>query len=155
MQKKLQLLLSRFLRDTDATVLLETLIAVPVLTIFAVGVLEFGNIFWQRQQVQIATRDAARYWSRCRPDFSSCSVTVARNLAFYGNPEGTGGLRVPGWSDPANLVIEPAVPPAVASPSDIVRVSATLNYLGSPMIRLALPNAVTVTYAHQERYIGW
>lgn len=155
MQEKLQLLLSRFIRETDATVLLETLIAVPVLTVFAVGTLEFGNIFWQRQQVQIAARDAARYWSRCRPTFSSCSLTVARNLAFYGNPQGTGGLRVPGWSDAADLSIEPAVPPAVATPTDIVRVVATLDYIGSPMISLALPTAITVTYTHEERYIGW
>lgn len=155
MRKQPRSLLSRFFQDTDAAVLLETLVAVPVITILAVGTLEFGNIFWQRQQVQIATRDAARYWSRCRPDFSSCSLTIARNLAFYGNPEGTGGLRVPGWNNPANLVIEPAVPPSVASPTDIVRVSATLDYLGSPMIRIAIQNAVTVTYAHEERYIGW
>ncbi len=147
--------LSRFKRDTAGTVLVETLIAIPVLTILAVGTLEFGNIFWQRQQVQVAVRDAARYWSRCRPDFSSCSVAVARNIAFYGNPQGTGGLRVPGWDDPENLVIEPATPPTVALPTDIVRVTGTLNYLGSPLMHVALPDAITVTYVHEERYIGW
>lgn len=147
--------LSRFMRDTAGTVLVETLIAVPVLTILAVGTLEFGNIFWQRQQMQIAVRDAARYWSRCRPDFSNCTAAVARNIAFYGNPAGTGGLRVPGWNDAAELTIEPATPPTVASSTDIVRVTGTLNYLGSPLMHVTLPNAITVTYVHEERYIGW
>jgi len=148
-------ILSRFFGETEATVLLETLIAVPVITVLAVGTLEFGNIFWQRQQLQIAVRDAARYWARCRPDFSSCSANVARNIAFHGNPQGTGGLRVPGWQNAADLVIEPAVPPGVASSTDIVRVVGTLFYLGSPMMRFAMPSAITVTYAHEERYIGW
>jgi len=163
LQDRSRSILSRFFGETEATVLLETLIAVPVITVLAVGTLEFGNIFWQRQQLQIAVRDAARYWARCRPtsdDFTpSCSANVARNIAFYGKPypqPAIDGLRVPGWDDEeANLIIEPAVLPRDAQPTVIVRVVGTLNYLGSPMMRFAMPSAITVTYAHEERYIGW
>jgi len=161
LQDRSRSILSRFFCETEATVLLETLIAVPVITVLAVGTLEFGNIFWQRQQLQIAVRDAARYWARCRPpsdDFTpSCSANVARNIAFHGNPQGTGGLRVPDWYDEeANLIIEPAVLPRDAQPTVIVRVVGTLKYKASPMILFALPtDRITVTYAHEERYIGW
>jgi len=73
-----------FAFGTEGALLTETLIVVPVITIFAVGILEFGNVFWQRHQVQVGVRDAARYWSRCRAaaPFNTCSPEIAQNLAF-------------------------------------------------------------------------
>ena len=107
---------------TEGALLTEALIVVPVVTIFAVGILEFGNVFWQRHQVQVGVRDAARYWSRCRgtAPFNTCTQDIARNLAFYGNPAGTGAPRVPGWINDDDLDIAPLAPHASASPSGSV-----------------------------------
>ncbi|THD82451.1 pilus assembly protein [Aliigemmobacter aestuarii] len=155
MGKRLKTRLARFLIACEGAVLIETLLAVPVATVFAAGVLEFGNVFWQRQQMQVGVRDAARYWSRCRPDFGACSIDIARNIAFYGNPAGTGNLRVPGWSDAADLAITPATPPGAPVATDLVRVTGTLDYLGSPLFRLVTSGGISVTYVHEQRYIGW
>lgn len=145
----------RFVTSTQGAVLAEAMIVLPVVTIFAIGVLEFGSVFWQRQQLQTGVRDAARYWSRCRPDFSFCSIAIARNIAFYGNPEGTGSPRVPNWINAADLVIAPATPPGAPSPDDLVVATGTLTYTGSPLISLLSLPILTITYQHTERYIGW
>lgn len=135
----------------------ETLIVVPVVTIFAVGILEFGNVFWQRHQVQVAVRDAARYWARCRgiAPFDTCSQTIARNLAFYGNPAGTGAPRIVGWTDPTALVIDPVIPPSSPDLDDLVIVTGTHTYTGSPLMRLLQIEAFDFSYTHEQRYMGW
>lgn len=149
--------LRSFVSGTEAALLTETLIVVPVVTIFAVGILEFGNVFWQRHQVQVGVRDAARYWSRCRATapFTTCTQDLARNLAFFGNPAGTGAPRVPGWTDAADLTITPATPPSNPGAADIVTATGSLTYTGSPLMRLIELEGFTFTYTHNQRYMGW
>ena len=83
--------------------LTEALLAVPFVTLFAAGILEFGNIFWERMQIDAGLRDAGRYMSRCRPTTptytSSCSEVTAKLIAFYGtqSPAEGAALRVRGW----------------------------------------------------------
>lgn len=157
MIRRLRRKLREFIPATEGAILTETLIVVPVITIFAVGILEFGNVFWQRHQVQVAVRDAARYWARCRAvaPFTTCDQTIARNLAFYGNPAGTGGPRVAGWIDPASLDIAPLTPPSNPDRDDVVIVTGTHKYTGSPLMRLIQIDAFDFSYTHQQRYIGW
>jgi Flp pilus assembly protein TadG len=149
--------LRSFISGTEAALLTETLIVVPVVTIFAVGILEFGNVFWQRHQVQVGVRDAARYWSRCRATapFNTCTQDIARNLAFFGNPAGTGAPRVPGWTAAADLTILPATPPSNPGAADIVTVTGSLTYTGSPLMRLIDLEGFTFAYTHNQRYMGW
>ena len=154
-------LIQRFYKKDDGSILIEALLAIPVVTIFSVGILEYGNVLWQRQQVQTGVRDAARYWSRCRPLDSSggaympCNITTARNIAFYGNPTGTGGLRVPGWEDDAGLVITPAVPPTVSTLDDMATITGIAQYDASPIFHLLQIDPITIQYEFQMRYIGW
>lgn len=161
MMRRVRHMLRRFASDREGSVLVETLIAVPVVTVLTVGVLEFGNIFWQRQLVQTGVRDAARYWSRCRPatvEFAAtCSVDIARNIAFYGNPAGTGALRLPNWNSADDLQIVPAQDafPSPPQPDDLVTVRGRLTHVSSPMFGLLGIDPITFTYTHSERYIGW
>ena len=138
----------RLFGDDEGTILAEALIVVPFITIFAVGILEFGNVFWQRHLLEVGVRDAARYWSRCRPNlvtgdaFMNCSIDIARNIAFYGKPNPAEGeyLRVPNWYGEDALVIEPAVPPTVPADTDIVFVKGEVAYASSPLIGLSRPS---------------
>ncbi|MBC2837495.1 pilus assembly protein [Gemmobacter straminiformis] len=151
-------LISRFRTSEQGAILVEALIAIPIITIFAVGLLEFGVMFWERQQMQAGVRDAARYWSRCSQTAAaagSCSLTKARNIAFYSNPAGTGGLRVPNWYRPEDLAISPTTPPANTAPTDIVYAEGRLLYSGSPLFGLLDIGAVTVRYNYSMRYLGW
>ena len=141
--------------------LVEALIVVPVFTLFALGVLEFGNVLWQRNQLQVGVRDATRYWARCSPNVAGswpggpCNLTIARNILVYGNPGGTGNPRVPGWDDDAVLTVEPATIPSVPTASDLVEMNGSAIYNGSPLFSALGISEITLNYAHQERYIGW
>jgi TadE-like protein len=161
--------LQRFKESTGGAILVEALIVVPVVTILAVGILEFGNVFWERQQMQSGVRDAARYWSRCNQSAlfvganpPTCDIATARNIAFYGNPDGTGFLRVPGWSEDDELNIYwvrdntiLTAQPSPATPDDLVVVEGELDYFGSPLFGVLQIDPIVVTYRHTQRYIGW
>jgi len=144
-------------RDEDGTVLIETLIAMPVLMIMTFGILEFGNMMWQRQQLQIGVRDAARYWSKCRPTFHSCTLANAQNIAFYGDPRGAANsaLRVPGWDDSSELTITPASPPTEPDENDLVIVSAKFVYQGTPVYDAIFGGTTEIGYNYTTRYFGW
>jgi Flp pilus assembly protein TadG len=165
-------LLSRFISSTRGAILVEALIVVPVVTIFAVGLLEFGNVFWQRQQMQAGVRDAARYMSRCNlsPTFQtgttpSCSLDIARNIAFYGAPSATGRfLRVPNWKDADDLTFfyhdratntSSAAAPTAPDSRDLVVVQGKLDYAGSPLIQMLQIEPIRITYQYMQRYTSW
>lgn len=159
-------MIRHFVRQDLGTVLTETIIAVPLLTILAIGMLEFGNILWQRHQMEVGVRDAARYWARCRPtvptatgtaDFMPCEIDIAKNIAFFGNPAGTGPWRVPGWdgSETEHLEITPTTPPGVPTATDVVQATGQFDYRGSPLIGALNLGTITLSYTHEQRYIGW
>ncbi|MDA5093101.1 pilus assembly protein [Aliiroseovarius sp. KMU-50] len=148
-------------RCEKGSIFVESLLVLPLITLLSVGILEFGNVLWQRHQVQTGVRDAARYWARCKPNVvgytSNCSMTKARNIAFYGNPQGTGALRVPNWQSDSQLTILPAKTDLPPSPNngDKVYAKAELDYAGSPLFALLRINTVRIEYAHYQRYLGW
>jgi Flp pilus assembly protein TadG len=154
--------LRRFVSREGGSLFIEALIVIPFVTVFAVGVLEFGNIFWQRHQMQVGVRDAARYWARCRDSIggvdAGCSETVARNIAFYGTPNVSASVRVPGWTNAADLVLTPATAAGlVLNPDsdDLVVATGTHDYQASPLFGLLNLDTIAITVRHEERYFGW
>lgn len=158
---------SVFIKDERGTVFVEFLIVFPVLTFLCLGFFEFANILWERQQMQVGLRDAARYWSRCRTEISGasteCTADIARNIAFYGNPAGSGRLRVPGWDEPAEISFDPeqdelpnrAVLPGEPPVRPLVTVSGSVGYSGLPFFSTLLDRSITIRHSVQMRYIGW
>jgi Flp pilus assembly protein TadG len=144
----------RFQREEHGAVLAETLVVVPFVTLFSVGILEFGNMFWQKEQIETGLRDAARYLARCQTDATfaaACSETAARNIAFFGtaSPSDGAALRVPGWGpDAADITITEPV-------AGVVRVEAAHGYLSSPLFGWLDLDAISIEAFHEERYIGW
>lgn len=146
-----------FRAQNSGAVLIELMLAAPILLIFTAGLFELGNIFWQRQQLQIGVRDAARYLSRCNAticNYANAQAT-ARNIALYSSPTTQTALRVPGWDDPASIEIAPAALVANPGPSDMITVSASTAYAGSPFFSLLGFTGVTLSYSYSMRYIGW
>jgi Flp pilus assembly protein TadG len=141
------------LRDQGGAVLLEALVVVPFVTLFSVGILEFGNMFWQKEQIETGLRDAARYLARCQTAGSfaaACNAAAARNIAFYGTAAGTGtGLRVSGWGPDAGDIV-------ITEPEDgVIRVATAHAYVNSPLFEWLSLDAITIEAYHDERYIGW
>lgn len=157
--EKLARILKAFHYGTSGAVLVELLLAAPILFIFTAGLFEVGSIFWQRQQVQIGVRDAARYLSRCNASATYCDYTAAqttaRNLALYASPTTQTALRVPGWDDPTTITITPATLVSSPSASDLITVSASTPYVGSPFFTLLGFSGINLTYTYSMRHIGW
>ncbi|SDA90679.1 TadE-like protein [Sinorhizobium sp. NFACC03] len=136
----------------DGAVLTEALVAVPFVTLFAAGILEFGNIFWQRMQIDAGLRDAGRYMSRCRPrpDPEPTCEEMARKIAFYGTQASGTVLRVPGWGDDLDdITIIPL------NTDGTIRVQTVHVYQSSPVFAWLGIDEITITSFHEERYIGW
>jgi Flp pilus assembly protein TadG len=150
--------IGRFLGRDEGSILVETLLIVPVITIFAVGIMEFGNLLWQRHQLQTGVRDAARYWARCGPELN-CTIERARNIAFYGTPApqvGVSPVRVPGWTEDSQLTVtpDPNPAPAAATAQSVISVTGEFEYTGL-LLALIGVQPVSVSYTHTQRYIGW
>lgn len=125
---------------------------VPILTVFAAAVLEFGMLFLERQAVQTGVRDAARYLALCRVETGRCSETMARNLAFTATLDGSGAARLPGWGGAADdLVVTGGLPPA----SGVVTVTGRFEHGGSPLFDLLNLPPLVITARHQERWLAW
>ncbi|MES0005537.1 pilus assembly protein [Mesorhizobium sp. M0062] len=151
--------LERFHRDEHGAVLAETLLIVPFVTVFSVGILEFGNMFWEKEQVETGLRDAARYLARCQPSnalsgyVSQCSDTVARRIAYYGtsNPAAT-VLRVQGWGPSGSTIVFATV---TRSGTKVITANTSLAYSSSPLFGWTGLANITIQAFHEERYIGW
>lgn len=145
-----------FWSKEEGAVLAEALVAVPFVTLLAVGILEFGNVFWERMQIDAGLRDAGRYLSRCRPTSptytSTCTEATAKMIAFYGTQSPTEGakLRVPGWG--------PELADITVNPVDVdgtFTVSTAHLYKASPLFGWLGIDAITISVSHEERYMGW
>lgn len=145
--------------EEKGAIFVEALIILPVMTIFAAGIMEFGNVLWQRHQMQTGVRDAARYMARCSQ--TTCSEDIARAIAFVGQPSYQGSTkRIPNWPDEANQSASDALEiffldSEIVSP-DVPRVAVRgrLNYEPSPWYGALGINLITLEYVHVQRNIG-
>ncbi len=155
-------LLSRFRTSERGAILVEAFLIIPVIALFAVAVLEFGYIFWERQQMQAGVRDAARYWSRCSLlafNAGRCTPDKARRIAvtYYDPAADVTYARLNGWnaSTAASVVITPTTPPTTPTSDSIVTVTGTVQHDNSPLFVLLRFQPVTITYQYSLRYVGW
>jgi Flp pilus assembly protein TadG len=99
-------------RSTDGTALAEAAVLMPVLIVLFFGVFEYSWYFYNQQLVEIGVRDAARYMARgayvttvtkesTNPCLDATNEAAAQNLAVTGTADGSGGVRVKGWTTPA------------------------------------------------------
>lgn len=144
----------RFRRDEEGAVLVESIVILPVMIVFLVGILEFGALLYAKLEVETGLRDAARYVSRCPEPISRPQCIVnARNVAVYGTiaPSDADRARARGWA-PSDVVITPEN----FSEGTPIQASTEFAYPGSPLIGLLNIGAtIPVASFHQERVVGW
>jgi Flp pilus assembly protein TadG len=150
-----------FLSDEDGIAMTEALLAVPFLTLLAAGMLEFGSVFWQREQIETGLRDAARYMARCRhglsaslPSNTNCQ-TVARNLAYYGSSAATTALRVPDWNATNSPITFSFTATTPVCAVDNVTATTTHNILHSPIFGFLGIDEITISANHSQKMICW
>nr|WP_306264620.1 TadE family protein [Pararhizobium sp. IMCC3301] len=129
----------------------EAILAVPILIILAFGMLEFGSLFWQREQIETGLRDAARYMARCRHDTAACQTT-ARNLAYYGSVSAQSSARVPQWEADASPI---TFAETVGATQTVVTATTVHQLINSPVFGFLGIDEITITAWHDQRVIGW
>lgn len=155
--QNLHRLRTRLAASESGVVMTEALLAVPFLTLFSVGVLEFGAVLWQREQIETGLRDAARYVARCRtssgdPAIPGSCLTVARNLAYRATVDGSGDLRVSNWTAGTSDII--FTYPALAGETGVTA-TTTHQLINSPLFGMLDIDAMTITMSHTQRRLGW
>jgi len=113
--------------------LVELALVLPLLLAVCLAITEFGRAIYTYDTLAKSARDAARYLTT-QTAGSSSAWAIARNLAAYGNPAGTGPALVAGLdaTNMASLVV-------ICDPSDQPRCAGNLNQGANPSI-----NTVTV-----------
>lgn len=169
----LKQLRDRFRRDERGAVLVEMTLVAPLMIVLSAGVFEFGNIMHQKLLMQAGVNDAARFAARCNSqmytDYGLPAINcadIARNIAVFGNPAGSGSPRVAGWAttDVTVAIASPAschdavvggvtqyrsVTPQVC----IARVTNAKAYADLGMLRVIGIGPITLNGAHEERLI--
>lgn len=159
----------RFRDETDGAVMVETLLILPVIIVLLAGILEFGSVLFKKVELEAGLRDAARYVARCQDYVTGasvygCSIDAARNIAVYGDPSGSGGARVQGLA-PENIYIPPdrvyqgkqgnTFLYSGGKDVRVIRLEATFDYPGGPLLRLLGLPLVRMSAFHEEVVVGW
>ncbi|HKH20869.1 MAG TPA: TadE family protein [Gammaproteobacteria bacterium] len=156
--------LSGLCRCTAGTAALEGALVMPVAISLMAGGVEFGRVFSAYNTADKSMRSAARYLARVPRDaICTWGRDNARNLAMYGNLNGTGSPLVYGWNSSGTInLYRPAsglTPRAgfcdgtFANPI-VLELEAQVPYNVSMLEAIQLSNSFTLTVKHQERHIG-
>lgn len=102
----------RFWKSDGAAAAAEFALVLPFILPLIFIAMEAGNFFWSEQKLIQAVREGARYASRLPVDTVCSTTSVAwkqdvRNVTRFGNVEGTGRPKLPGWTDNEVVVETP------------------------------------------------
>lgn len=150
-------------RDDSGATIIEMAVVVPVIMLIGLGVLEFGNFFYNYQLIQNGVRDAARFAASMPYPPSAALPSEVQNLAVTGLPAG-GTARVAWWAPSDVSVSYSTIPNAIlengktayryAGPVPVVEVSTSVPYAALGFLDFLNITSLTVQASHQERVIG-
>ena len=155
---------NRLRRCRSGAALVEFALVAPMLVLLALGVFEFGRIVQSYHAIDKGVRDAARYLGR---GFATCdnngngsftNGTQAKNLALYGNTDGSGSVVLGFWSDPNTITINVGcvatstnwISPNGGTYIPSVTVTATVPYTGFGFINYLGLQSSGFTTQHDE-----
>lgn len=140
-------------RCTSGASIVEAAIVLPVILVIIGGIFDFGRAYATLSAAQKSLWSATRYLAHVPYEklCSSWALTDAKNIALHGNTAGTGPLLVAGWTaDDISL----NSPTNCNDPVVAIRMSANVPYLSFMWGVVGLPDQITMTAEHEERWIG-
>lgn len=96
--------LARLLRGSGGASATEFALALPVVVLLLTGVTEVGRMLYQSSALEKGVRAGALYAGRVEAPISAADLAAAENVVKTGDPTGSGGYLVPGFSDPGAKV---------------------------------------------------
>lgn len=143
-----------FLASCSGASFVEAAVVLPVLLIIVGGAFDFGRAFALLADAQRDLRTATRFLSRL-PAQAVCGwgLIEARNLAVYGNVQGTGSPHLTGWTTTDIVKELPAICSSDTDPG-VVKLSAKIRYRALMWRTVGLPGELTFAIEHEERWQG-
>jgi hypothetical protein len=148
--------LSRLVRCSSGSALVEATITIPIIISLMVGGVDFGMAFSAHATVGKSVRNAARYLGGFPPSVacSNWAVANAKNLAVYGKVSYVAGDSplITGWQTDGgtdnNVSVDCSTPSVI-----VVSAKAPYNTL---MLAAVLPGVgiLTLSAQHEEQSIG-
>lgn len=142
--------LRHFWNCTSGASLVEVTLVMPLAIALMVGGVEFGRALYAYHTADKAVKSAARYLARLPTAAvnQSWALTKARNLVLTGTLDGSGGPLIRGWTDPNTITL------TAASPTNIIHLEARVPFNTPMLSAINLPDRITFTVKHEERYIS-
>ena len=146
--------LTRLRRDESGISAVKFALVLPVIVLLGVGLTEMGRVVNQATTVQKSLRAGAIYAARNQFPLTAAVKTTAENLVKKGDPSGSAGYLVPGWSKAgANLTLETPDFDLNGTPLPVVRLTATVPFV--PMLPRLLPiPSFNLVLRHEQAFIG-
>lgn len=92
----------RLVKNESGVQLVELAIVIPIFVLLFAAVAEFGRYFYEYTTMAKSSRAAVRYLATAA--VNNAEDTKAKNIAVYGNPDGTGSPLISGLTT-GNIVI--------------------------------------------------
>jgi Flp pilus assembly protein TadG len=145
MIRSLALLAKRIRQDRRGSAAVEMAIVTPMLLALVFGATDLGNYFLSEHAVLNGVRDGARYASRRYPpncaavtNDTGTIATATKYLVRTNSVDGTGPVRLNGWTDNATITVSVAcnttstyrggIYTASTAGVPVITVSATVPY---------------------------
>lgn len=153
----------RWSGDRRGTAAIEAAVFTPLLLLFVIGAAEFGNMLYNANLIQTGLRDAARYLARVSDPVPAESF--AKNLAVTGSINGDAPPRVAWWNTD-DIVVTYRITDNPPDPETgrrafrsgpevmVIRVATTVSYAGLGTLGVLGQDAVSIAFAHEERFVG-
>jgi hypothetical protein len=158
MRSRLLRPLARLLGEERGSLVVEFVIALPLILGMLVLISEFGRAFWYHQIVTKGVRDGVRYLSRAPAAEFDAFALQARYLAMTGRPDSSAPAAYPWWTDIATVSVsgpeEVGAPPQFRTAFDRITMQSAVPVSFSLLAWLGLDPTITITAADEARYIG-
>lgn len=149
-------LVRRLKSDDRGTSLIEAAIVVPIAAVLLIGVIDFGRAYYNLAVAQKSVRAAVRYLTSI-PTSGLCPAAVgatpwgwtkSKNLAAYGNIDGTGKARVTFDT----FTVTTTSCPVVAG--NTVKVAATFTFKALAWQYLGFSKTQSMKVNYEAKWIG-
>ena len=146
-----------FRPDDSGASLVEAALVIPIAIALLVGVMDFGRAYFTLATAEKSVGAAVRYLTFL-PGSAICDgttpwgVTKAKNVALYGNVDGTGSVLVRGWqASNITVTVTPACPIANGS---VIRIDADVPFTSVGWAILGFSSTTTLKAKYEGKWIG-
>jgi len=163
--------LKRLFGAENGAALIEFTVLMPLLFALMAGFIEFGMAMQRHHLVQKSLRDSTRYLAQV-PGFDATTpidatpcnnaptgqALIAKNLAIYGNIDGTGTPKISGWGYDGVCVIGPTSRSVtfngVTTEVLVVQMTAQAPYNDFGFLSVLGFTGINLNGSHEQAYLG-